>query len=583
VPTPENAGAVVSICHQLDGIPLAIELAAARVGSLSVEQISERLGSSLKLLTGGSRTATPRQRTLRGALDWGYELLEEPEKRLFSLVSVFAGGWTLEAVEEVGAGESLEEGDVLDLLSRLVEKSLVVAGASPEGALRYRMLEPMRQYGRERLEESGEALVARRRHAAWYLAFAEEAEPKLIDAEQAGWLERLETEHDNLRAALEWFLEEGDTERGLRLAGALGEFWRVRGHLGEGLRWMEAALANGGDASLARVKALVHAGWMSWERIDFERSTALSEEALKLSRKLGDKRGAAAALYNLGMVAIYDQIRAEEALALFEEALMLRRELEDTAGTSRTLQKMGLISVIRHDFGRAAALYEESLALARKTGDKGGIIIALWLGALASLGQGDYQKVRELCEEGLDLARHVGNTRAVAFMLHVLAASAGARGLPACSVRLWGAAESLLDTLGTTLGPAERHHYGPYVAAAREELDEVVWKAAWAEGRAMVLEQAVEYALSREEPGSPTILVPEGVAIDKQPVKLTRREKEVAALVGRGLSNRRIASTLKLSERTAANHVANILKKLGLSSRHEIGDRLDEQRPHGTG
>ena len=211
--TPENAGTVAGICRQLDGIPLAIELAAARVGSLSVEQISERLKDSLKLLTGGSRTATPRQRTLRGALDWGYELLEEPEKRLFCRVSVFAGGWTLEAAEAVGAGEGIGEDDVLDLVSRLVEKSLVVASATPGGDLRYRMLEPVRQYGRERLEATAkmaacpeEMEAARRRHATWYLALAEEAEPKLVGAEQAGWLERLETEHDNLRAALEWFL-----------------------------------------------------------------------------------------------------------------------------------------------------------------------------------------------------------------------------------------------------------------------------------------------------------------------------------------------------------------------------------------
>ncbi|MBA3472588.1 MAG: tetratricopeptide repeat protein, partial [Rubrobacter sp.] len=563
--TPENAGTVAGICHQLDGIPLAIELAAARVGSLSVEQISERLGNSLKLLTGGSRTATPRQRTLRGALDWGYELLEEPEKRLFCRASVFAGGWTLEAAEAVGAGEGIEEDDVLDLVSRLVEKSLVVAGATPGGDLRYRMLEPVRQYGRERLEAAaetaarpGEAEAARRRHATWYLALAEEAEPKLVGAKQAGWLERLETEHDNLRAALEWFLAPVlEAEKGLRLAGALGEFWRVRGHLGEGLRWLEAALANGEEAPHARVKALVHAGWIAWVQADFERSTAFSEEALALSRKLGDKAGAATALFNLGMVAIYDQMRAEEARTLFEESLALRRELGDGAGASRALQRLGLISVVQQDFGRAEALYEESLMLARKAGDRGVVAVSLWLGSLVYLGLGDHRLARELAEEGFALVRQTGHTHINALILHVLAASAGSQGRPARSARLWGAAETLREALGVSLGPAERYHYGPYIAAARDQVDEAIWEAALAEGRAMTTERAVEYALSEKDLAAPTESPP-----NAPKVELTRREKEVAALVARGLSSRQVASALTISERTADNHVANILKKL---------------------
>jgi predicted ATPase/DNA-binding SARP family transcriptional activator/DNA-binding CsgD family transcriptional regulator len=584
--TPENAGAVAGICRQLDGIPLAIELAAARVGSLSVEQISERLKNSLKLLTGGSRTATPRQRTLRGALDWGYELLEEPEKRLFRRVSVFAGGWTLEAAEAVGAGEGIEEDDILDLISRLVEKSLVVAGATPGGDLRYRMLEPVRQYGRERLEAAAETAAgpdqmeaARRRHAAWYLALAEEAEPKLVGAEQAGWLDRLETEHDNLRAALEWFLatDPGEVEKGLRLAGALGEFWRVRGHLSEGLRWLETALVNGEEAPHARVKALVHAGWIAWVRADFGRSTAFSEEALALSRKLGDRAGAATALFNLGMVAIYDQMRAEEARALFEESLALRRELGDAAGASRALQRLGLISVVQQDSGRAAALYEESLMLARKAGDRVVGAMSLWLGTLAHLGLGDHQLARELAEEGFDLARQTGHAHITALILHVLAASAGSQGRPVRSARLWGAAETLRETVGVTLGPAERYHYGPYIDAARDQVDEAIWEAALDEGRAMTTERAVEYALSEKEPAAPTESPPNALHVE-----LTRREKEVAALVARGLSSRQVASALTISERTVDNHVANILKKLDLHSRHEIRARLEEQQPRGA-
>lgn len=562
--SPENAGAVADICRKLDGVPLAVELAAARVGALSAAQISIRLSDSLKLLTGGGRTAQPRQRTIRGALDWSHELLTADEKRLFERLSVFAGGFTLEAAEAVG------EDDALDPLSRLVDKSLVVVEV-PQGAHeapRYRLLEPVRQYAREKLEARipQEADAVRRLHAQCYLALAERAEPELLGARQTEWLERLEVEHDNLRAALSWFFERGEAEANLRLAGALGEFWRVRGHLREGLWWLEAALGTGAPTP-ARVNALIHAGWISWECVDFERAAAFSEEALALSRELGDRAGAAAALYHLGMVEIYARMRAEEAWKLFEESLSLRRELGDETGAGRTLQKMGLLLVVGQDFERAAKLYEESLALARRAGDKLGIVLALWLGALASLGFGDHEQVEKLCDEGLGLATQLKHTHAVTFMLNVLAASAGAQDRPARSARLWGASEALLDSMSLTLGPAERYHYRSYVAAARESLGDAAWKAAKEEGRAMSLEGAVEYALSQDEeaimPGHPSV---EGSA----GLLLTRRQREVCALVARGLTNDQIASELVLSRRTVETHVHRILKRLRLVSRSQI-------------
>jgi non-specific serine/threonine protein kinase len=234
--------------------------------------------------------------------------------------------------------------------------------------------------------------------------------------------------------------------------------------------------------------------------VDFERSRAFSEEGLALSRELGYKEGAAVALNNLGMIAIYEQIKPEESWALYEESLALWREVGNMVGAGRTLQKMGLISVAGyHDFEQAAALCEESLALARETGDKLGLALALWLGMLASLGRGDHQQVKALCEEGLGLARQVGHIHLVGFMLHVLAASAGSQGQPVRSARLWGASESLLDSLGLVLGPAEHHFYDPYIAAARVQLDQEAWEAAWAEGRAMSLGAAVAYALESQE------------------------------------------------------------------------------------
>lgn len=569
-PTPENVRAVAEICHRLDGIPLAIELAAARMGVLSAGQIAERLGDSLGLLTGGGRAAPPRHKTLRGALEWSHDLLSEPERKLFRRLSAFAGGFTLEAAEAVGSGRGIEEGDVLDLLSRLVDKSLVAAEAGAEDTSRYRLLEPVRQYGRGKLESTAgmvalpEAERVRGRHAAWFLSLAEEAESKGI--QQAAWLERLEREHDNLRAALSWSLERGKTELGLRLSGTLGEFWYTCGHLDEGRRWLEAALANGGSAPAStRIKALAGAGYIAWEQGDYDRATQLGEEGLALSRESGDRSGVAAALLTLGTVALHRN-ECEQASALLEEALGLRRGSGDTVGVGRVLLPMGLVAVIRGDFGRAQALHEEGLSLARETADKLRTMLLLGQGALAYLGLGDYQRTRMLCAEGLELSRELGHVHGLVFVLHVSAVLSASEGRPVRSALLWGAAEALRETIGATLSPASRHHYGPYIAAARARLDEASWEAALVEGRAMTPEGAIEFALSGED--EPT-RAPTPHA-SRPPASLTGREREVAVLVARGLTNRRISTDLAISERTVDAHLRKILKKLGLHSRTQV-------------
>jgi predicted ATPase/DNA-binding SARP family transcriptional activator len=329
----QNARAVAEICRKLDGIPLAIELAAARAG-LSVEQIAARLDDPLRLLTGGNRTATPRQRTLRGALDWSYELLVGFERVLFRRLSVFAGGFSLEAAETVSSGEGIEEEDVLDLLSRLVDKSLVVSEATGDGGVRYRMLEPVRQYAQERLEESGEGDALRGRHAAFFLALAEVAESKLVEPDQVSWFERLEREHDNLRAALRNALDRGKVEPGLRVGGAIWRFWYARGHLSEGRRWLEEALAQPGTAP-ARAKALRGAGALAWAQGDYARAETLFEESLALRRELGDRQGVAEAINGLASVA-RDRGEYARARALFEVNLAVCRELENDDGTQIT-------------------------------------------------------------------------------------------------------------------------------------------------------------------------------------------------------------------------------------------------------
>jgi predicted ATPase/DNA-binding SARP family transcriptional activator/DNA-binding CsgD family transcriptional regulator len=566
--TEWNARAVAMICRKLEGIPLAVELAAARTGVLSAEQIANKLEKAANLLATGDRMADPRHRTLRGMLDWSYDLLDAPERSLFGRLSVFAGGWTLEAAEAVGAGGGIEEDEVLDILSHLVDKSLVVAEPGKEG-VRYRMLEPVRQYGSKKLEESEqESGVAQHRHATFFLALAQGAEPHLRGARQGEWLERLELEHDNLRAALSWALEGAEAELALRLGGALGEFWHVRGHLSEGRRWLQAALAQSDAPDAARAKALSQAGYIAWEQGDYQRSVALSQESLALSRKLGDKVSASTALYTLAWAALFSN-ELEQASTLTEEALKLQRETNDTVSFVRTLLIVGLVAVGQHDHERAIALHEETLALARKEGDGFAMVLSLGLGQLASLGLGDYQRVRTLLKGGFDLSRRLKMMHLTAANLHLSALLSGVQAQPVRAARLWGAAESLREVIGTLLSPWERHVYGPYIDAARAQLDEAAWEAAWAEGRAMPLEEAAEYALSEEELASPATSTPEPHP-GKAARGLTEREEEVAFLVARGLTSRQIAAELSISAHTVDTHVRRILKKLGLRSRAQI-------------
>jgi predicted ATPase/DNA-binding SARP family transcriptional activator/DNA-binding CsgD family transcriptional regulator len=576
--TPENAHAVAEVCGRLEGIPLAIELATARVGALAVKEVAARLEDSLGFLSAGLRTAAPRQRTMRATLEWSHRLLSEPERVLFGRLSVFAGGWTLEAAEGVGS-DGIGKTDILHLLSRLVDKSLVVAETTGDGRGRYRMLEPVRQYAREKLEESGESDAVRHRHTAFFLSLAEEAEPELRRPQQEEWLKRLEREHDNVRSALSWALERGEAELGLRLVGALGEFWYTRGHLDEGQRWLQAALANNGSLLVPRrVKALAWAGYIAWEQGDYEWSTALGEESLVLSRNLGDQSGVAAALHGLGTVALHRN-ECEKASAALEEALALRLALGDTMGVGRVLQALGLVAVAHHDYRQAIALHEEGLPLAREMGDKLGLVLLLGQGALAYLGLGDYQQARVLCAEGLELSRQLRHRHTLVYILHIAAVLTISQGDPLRSARLWEAAEALRRAIGATLSAVSRYVYGPYIVTARARVSEAAWEAASAEGRAMTPEQAVEYALSEEEPAPPAApTVPEEPSAGTVASKLARREREVAGLVACGLTNRQIASELSISEHTVANHVAKILRKLGLGSRSQITAWVVEQR-----
>ena len=452
--TERNAVAVAQVCYRLDGMPLAIELAAARARALSVEQIVSRLDDRFVLLTGGGRTALAHNGTLRATMDWSHELLSQEERVLLRRLSVFAGGFTLAAAEAVCGGEGLEENEVLDLLSSLVDKSLVLV-SEQEGEARYGLLETVRHYAAEKVEEAGEGTKVGGRHAEFFLRLAEQADTESKGARRAAWLGRLEAEHDNLRTVLDWALTHGEDDLGLRVAGALGGFWLVRGRLSEGRRWLEAALQGGdGTPEPTRTGTLLRAGLIAREQGDHERSVELLGEALALARRIGDKATAAIALLNLGWAALLrDEL--QRASELTEESLTLQRETNDWVGVARALTVLGLLANAQGDHERAKALHEESLGLAREAGDVGAIVLSLMPGALASLGSGDRRRARELCEEGLQLSWRLKMVHPTASHLQIAASVAGSQGQPVRRPRARPSRTPLLRTLhrGRTLAP----------------------------------------------------------------------------------------------------------------------------------
>ncbi|MCH7945560.1 MAG: tetratricopeptide repeat protein, partial [Armatimonadetes bacterium] len=356
----ENAPAIAAVCRRLDGIPLAIELAAACTRTMTPQEIHLWLNRKFKLLTGGAKTAIKRQRTLRSVIDWSYDLLDESEKTLFDAVSVFRGGWTLEAAERVCTVANIDDVDVLDLLSSLAHRSLVVSESG-----RYRMLETVRDYAADRLAESGDALVVRDRHAVAFLEFAETASPHLTGPDQVVWLHRVETENDNIRTALAWMAADPDySESALRLCAAVWRFWASRGHLSEGRRWIDGALEDSGGTGALDVRAQVlnGAGNLAWLQADYGAAQARIDEALPILRNSGARKGLADALNLFGNVtsALGNKPKAR---ALYEESLNIHREIEDRGGIAGSLNNLGGLAIEAGDMDEARRLLEECLGI----------------------------------------------------------------------------------------------------------------------------------------------------------------------------------------------------------------------------
>jgi predicted ATPase/DNA-binding SARP family transcriptional activator/DNA-binding CsgD family transcriptional regulator len=617
---PENAQAVAQICARLEGLPLAIELAAARIKMLPPRMLLDRLKDRLKLLTGGPREFSERQRTLRSTIEWSYELLEGGEKALFGRLSVFSGGATLEATERMCDALGVLSVDALDGVSSLLDKSLLGQEEGAGGEPRFVMLETIREYAQERLEESGEADAVRRAHAECFLALAEEAEPGLWGPEDAAWLDRLEEEHDNMRASLSWSMKHDEVEYALSLGGALRWFWYMAGYYSEGRSWLEAALGTEGPASAAaRIKALAGVGWLAAGQGDLDRAEAAADEGLKLStqagvssvvaadfknilgelarmrgdyeraarlieeglalyKEAGNKPGIAWALGNLANVSD-DRGDYERARQLYEEGIVLSRQLGSARPLGEYLISSGYALLLEGDLERATALNQEAADLLRKQGRRGDLQHALDNLGWAMLLRGEYDKAKDLLNDSLILCKELGDKMITSESLEGLACAAGARGDPERAARLFGAAEALREAVGYQHTPRERVLREPFLQAARSVLDETVWEKAFIEGRTMEMKEALEYALSTEEETNPlTTPAPEEPSADQVPLTLTRREQEVAALVSQGMSNRQIAQELYLSERTIENHVSKILRKLHLTSRTEIAAWATQQR-----
>jgi non-specific serine/threonine protein kinase len=485
--------------------------------------------------------------------------------------------WTLEAAEAVGAGGGVEEDGVLDLLSGLVDKSLVVARERQESGVRYRMLEPVRQYAREKLEQSEEAEAAKRAHAAYFLALAERAEPELMGKEPAAWLAALGREVGNLRAALSWALdadqEPGDerVQTGLRLANALARFWDAQGP-DEGRRWLEKGLAHGVEVpSLVRAKALGEAGFVAVYEGD-PRSIPMLTEALYLYAEIGDQPGMLATVDGLGH-ALSHYADSETAAFVKAEVKALLAGSGDQTVAAHLAHFLGFAAAAEKDLDEMRLRWKEALALYRELGDTRNVALCLPSLGILTLIFRDFEEAERLFEEGLALERRIKYKTVIFFHLMGLAAVATHRDHLRRAAKLYGASEALREATGLSPKPLTngRYDYEGYLATVRAGLDEPDFDAAWSEGRAMSLEQAIEYALSAKKPSatppSSSMTQPSPPSAPEHPAGLTSREVEVLGLVASGMTSAQIAKELVLSPRTVETHLTSIYHKLGVTSR----------------
>ncbi len=563
--TAETAPAVAEICRRLDGLPLAIELAAARVKVLSPAALQARLERRLPLLTGGGQDLPARQQTMRDAIAWSFDLLAPAEQALFRQLAVFVGGFTLDAAEAVIGSDG---GDVFEGISSLTDKSLLRQTELDVDVPRYGMLETVREFGLEQLTASGEEMATRDAHAVWYTQLAERTWQGADARADAAWLDQIEADHDNVRAALVWLNQTGNYEGLLRLSGSLWPFWHRHSHRLEGRGWLEHALnleLNADVPKAVRIRPLYGAAYLARNRGDYDRANTLATECLTLSREFGDDRAASRALQLLAFVALA-QGDYDRATTHAQDALKLTEKLDDRGTWNAwVLTDLGMAAYGQGDLEQAARFLEEALSLYYGFAEPFGTALTLGYLGLVATDQGDYRAATERFAASLPLWQEMGNRENQSEWLASVANLAAARGYLQPAARLFGAAEALRDTLGHAFTLPERAAFERGIGAARSALGDHVFTRDEAAGQALSLERALAEASK--------FLAAASAPVPTSEPGLTPRELDVLRLLATGQSNPQIAESLFISPRTATTHVTNILAKLGVTNRAEAAAR----------
>jgi predicted ATPase/DNA-binding CsgD family transcriptional regulator len=573
--TADNHVAVASLCERLDGLPLAIELAAARVRVLMPEQIVDRLTDRFAFLSRGSRAAPERQQTLRACVDWSFDLCTKPDRMLWARLSVFAGGFELDAVEGICADERLPETDLLELVSGLVDKSILVRDDVRDShgeAARYRMLETIRDYGHEKLCEAGEDIQLRRRHRDWHERLVARARAEWVSDRQEYWLARLACEHSNLRAAVEFCLTEpGEAEAALRLAVALPAFyWTTRGLFGEGRQWLDRALAQVTAPTALRARALVVNSQLAFWPGDIDAGMRLLDEGEELARRLDAAAELAYAAYLRGVGALMaNDLPVAVATLNWSWTTLSGAPDRDLDLDLTVLLIFATAAGLAGDHERAIACQREMLAIVEPRGTSPYRSAAVWVGGLIAWLRGELGQAAAQVVESLRLkrARASDDRYGVTMCLEVLAWITADQQRHRRAATLLGAAHAHWTDVGASI-TAFGHLIGHHNACERQTRDalgDAAFADAFHHGQAMTYDDAIAYAL--DEPARPTAPAPHE---DDGSPPLTRRERQVADLIAQGLSNRDIAARLVISQRTAESHVEHILTKLGLTSRAQV-------------
>jgi predicted ATPase/DNA-binding CsgD family transcriptional regulator len=634
-----NVAAVEQICRRLDGIPLAIELAAARIGLLSPLQIARRLDDRFGLLTGRNRMALPRHHTLRALIDWSHNLLDERERILFRRLAVFDGSWSLDATEAICSGDGFETDETLDVLSGLVAKSLVLT-IPRAGEVRYGLLESLRVYATDALRDAGETERVQERHCAWVLSLAERAATELHGPRQDLWLDRLDREREQLRAAQHWAVARGDAETIARLGGALWQFWWARAEADEAREWVSTVvrLARQAEPTLELTQALHGAGMLAGSLADYPTCRSLLQEALAAARQVGDRDTLAMVLDSLGRQLSFEGQYAEARQHL-AESLAILRQLDDRPGLARVLSRFGFLQYLEGDHESARVTLEDGLAVAREVDDRAmiaeildklgqmshsdgdldgaiqlfqqasviwralgqGHMLAMTLNNMGNSGllRGELGTARGQLAEALGLAQRMGNRRRMAFTLSTVATLAALDGDPARALRYDTVSVRAVAEMGILRVPARVPLRARVMERARQALGAAATSAAVEAGHAAPFEQAVDEALAwldtakrlaqstapAADQAAPTPVTetptPPAAPSVTDTIPLSPRQLEVAALIARGCTNRQIADELVITEGTAANHVKAILANLGLDSRVQVAVWAIERGLHG--